>query len=268
MLLSSIIIAQRPTKSLVSPCYNPIHDDTMSEKILKDRPDIGRIKDLTGLRFGRLVVNEISHMHVKPCGQKSPLWKCTCDCGNTKLIRSDGLLNSGTQSCGCLHKEKFHHTIHGCSKSTGWTPEYTCYAAMIQRCLNKKSKHYPGWGGRGIKICDRWLNGENGKVGFECFLEDMGERPKKHTIHRVDNDGNYEPSNCIWATSKVQSRAKRSSRILSAFGKSMTLVEWSESSGLNQDTITERIKRGWSIEEAVSQPKYQIGGSYKYLCQR
>lgn len=268
VLLAAILIAQGPVQPRTSPCFNPQHDDTMNEKRLEGRPDIGRIKDLTGRRFGRLLVIEISHMHTKPCGQKMPMWTCACDCGKEKVVPAGGLLNSGTQSCGCLWKEKFHHTIHGCSKSTGWTPEYRCYASMLQRCLNKKSKNYPGWGGRGIKICSRWLKGENGKHGFECFFEDMGERPKRHTLHRVENDGDYEPTNCVWATSKVQGNKKRNNRVIEALGRKRNLQEWADDLGVVGDTIDQRLKRGWSVEEAVSEPKYQIGGKYKYLCPR
>lgn len=266
VFLAAIMIAQGPVQPRTSPCFNPQHDDSMNEKILEGRPDIGRIKDLTGRRFGRLSVLEISHTHTKPCGQKMPMWKCACDCGVEKVVSAGGLLNNGTQSCGCLHREKFHHTIHGCAKSTGWTPEYRCYAAMLQRCLNQKSKDYPGWGGRGIRVCHRWLNGENGMHGFECFLADMGERPKRHTLHRVENDGNYEPSNCIWATGKVQGNVKRNNRVLTAQGKSMNLGEWAEHSGIASGTIAARIKGGWSVEEAVSIPTFKNGEKYKFLC--
>jgi len=117
---------------------------------------------------------------------------------------------------------------------------------MISRCLNKKDSGYKNYGGRGIKVCDRWLN------SFEEFLSDMGHAPSpKHSIDRIENDGNYEPGNCRWATWKAQSRNKRSNRFLMINGEAKCIAEWAEIYGIKYNILHRRISRGLPIEEAI-----------------
>ena len=140
-------------------------------------------KDITGLKFGRLTA-------IEPTDKRQSgniIWKCQCDCGNEKFIRTGDLYSNATKSCGCLNRERI--TTHGMYKSS----IYTAWDNMIQRCENIKCPTYKYYGGRGIKICERWHK-------FENFYEDMGDKPPGLSIDRIDNEGNYEPNNCQWST--------------------------------------------------------------------
>lgn len=161
----------------------------------------GKLKDLTGRRFGRLVV--ISHFtRPRSNGLLRQYWECLCDCGVTTDVRGDGLIGGDYISCGCAAIDKV--STHRGSK----TPEYRSWSGIIQRCLNPKSPSFHNYGGRGIKICRRW------RISFANFLADMGPRPgHEYSIERKNNSRHYTPSNCIWATPKQQSRNTRRTKL-------------------------------------------------------
>lgn len=136
--------------------------------------------------------------------------------------------------------------IHGES----YSPEYRAWQTMRLRCTEPSNAAYPNYGGRGITVCDRWMN------SVEAFIEDMGRKPSpKHEIDRFpDNDGNYEPGNCRWATRTENSRNRRSSHSLTVDGETLTLAGWAERTGVSHTTITKRLKAGWPADRAVQTP--------------
>ena len=147
---------------------------------------------------------------------------------------------------------------HGGNSDIGLRPSYTYYTwiHIKRRCYNPRSKAYSRYGGKGITVCDRWIN------SFENFLADMGEKPsRKHSIDRINNSLGYFPENCRWATQKQQCRNQSTNRYFFHEGENLTLAEWSERKNINRGTITTRIDRyGWSIEKALNTPAMQIFG--------
>jgi len=202
-------------------------------------------KNLSGMRFERWLVLKEAGRHQK---HNYMLWECICDCGTVSLQRASSLKNGETLSCGCYHKEMNikRLTKHGGSAGGKATPEYRSWMHMKRRCTDEKNDQYKDYGARGIKVCDRWLE------AFENFLEDMGLRPTlKHTIERRDNDGNYEPSNCYWATKAEQSRNKRSNRYLEYNGERMVLRDWGARLGIHETSIHYHLKTGKSFKEVI-----------------
>lgn len=205
------------------------------------------IEDLSGKRFGRLVATE-SVGKIK----KSYSWRCLCDCGNNFVTQGIRLRLGITKSCGCLKKqrgkENFDKTIHGYACKGKLSPTWVSWQSMLSRCNNKNAKGFERYGGRGIRVCERWLK-------FENFLLDMGERQKGKTIDRIDVNGNYEPENCRWASIMEQCNNKRSNRFLLLNGSKITVAEASRKYGINYETLISRItQRGWSDEKAVIAP--------------
>lgn len=172
------------------------------------------------------------------------LWKCLCDCGNEKVALGSQIKSGGTKSCGCL-KRAGNVKTHGHRPRGKVTPTYAAWCNMRRRCRAVNEAAYVNYGGRGIDYCPRWDK-------FEAFLSDMGERKEGLSLDRIDNDGNYEPGNCRWATRKEQSLNKRSNVYIEYDGKNQTIKEWSDELGLKYMTLSSRIKRGWSYERALT----------------
>lgn len=154
--------------------------------------------DLTNQRFVRLVAIEC----VGKDKWGSFLWRCRCDCGATHITSAGTLRNGNTKSCGCLRGERHGHTTDASGKPRQ-TRTYKAWYHAKARCNNPKDAKFKAYGGRGIRMCPEWLN------SFSTFLKDMGECPPDLTLDRIDVNGNYEPSNCRWATWEVQNQNKR-----------------------------------------------------------
>jgi len=167
-------------------------------------------------------------------------WLCRCGrCGIEFVAQLNNVKSGGTKSCGCLRRER--NTTHGQAD----TPEYRAWLACRNRCNNPNDKGYANYGGRGITVCERWDS-------LETFLADMGPRPKGGSLDREDNELGYSPENCRWATNSEQSRNRRSNRYIESWGYNLLLCEWAEISGLNRATISGRIDRGWTPEDAIA----------------
>jgi hypothetical protein len=134
-------------------------------------------------------------------------------------------------------------TIHGLSR----TKEYKAWQKMKDRCFNENNSHYEGYGGRGITVCSRWMD-------FENFYKDMGECPEGCSIDRIDNDSSYMPSNCRWATTSQQMNNTRRNVVIQFNGESLTVAQWENRLGINKGTAYHRLRRGWSIERALTTP--------------
>lgn len=201
---------------------------------------MGIILDLTGRKFGRLTVRRLYD-----CNRHSR-WECDCECGKKAIVLGLLLKRGGTRSCGCLRFGITNGKIHGRSR----TPEYFAWRSMKQRCSDPAVENYYRYGGRGIRVCEQW----NGPESFEAFLSDVGLRPSSsHTLERIDNNGNYEPGNVRWATAKENARNRSDNRLITFRGETLTLVEWSEKTGIKQATLTSRIdQRKWTIKDAFT----------------
>lgn len=149
-------------------------------------------------------------------------------------------------------------TKHGCSRRGKLTPEYRAWCSIKRRCYNPRAAQYKDYGGRGITVCDRWLN------SFESFLADMGLRPAdNYSIERIKIGGNYEPSNCIWKTQKEQCRNKRNNIMVTIGGVTKSLVEWVENTSLSYGTVHSRVLAGWPSEMLLTNQKYLKGNRMK-----
>lgn len=176
-------------------------------------------------------------------------WICKCECGTRSSIEAYQLLAGRSTKCKDCHKRQIKHRIHGHTKKDGsCSSEYSSWASMIQRCNNPNKPSYARYGGRGIKVCERWHT-------FAFFLEDMGLKSAPGmTIERRDNDGHYEPTNCYWADFYHQSRNRSSNRSITANGRTMLICEWAKQLGGSPGVIGWRLRKGWTEEQAVTTP--------------
>lgn len=213
---------------------------------------MARFINLAGQTFGRLTVLSYA------AGGRNGKWKCRCECGGSAVVATGALRNGHTKSCGCWKREQtsIRKRVHGGCAGGKREIEFKTWCQIRRRCLRPAHPAYPSYGGRGICICDRWLKGEGGRSGYECFRLDMGARPSvNHSIDRIDNDGNYEPGNCRWAIKKLQARNRRSNRIVEVGGKEMSLAAACDLLGANYALVNNRIQNGWTFERALSEPK-------------
>lgn len=208
------------------------------------------VKDLTGQRFGRLVVIERGENHKSPSGLQQVRWLCQCDCGNQTLVHARSLTSGTTLSCGCYNKDKNKRifTTHGKRK----TKLYGVWRGILNRCYDIKHHAYPSYGGRSIKMCEEWKN--NFENFYEWAYANGYKDNERLTIDRIDNNGNYEPSNCRWVDYKTQANNTRRNVVLEFEGQRKTIAEWGDTIHIPATAIWKRIKRGWSIQDALTKP--------------
>lgn len=199
--------------------------------------------DMVGEVYGRLTV-------VRKNGKNKGgniLWLCLCDCGDYSTIVGYSLRRGLTKSCGCLAKEVARNRMIKHGQSIERTKSYSSWNNMLQRCENKNNKDYKSYGGKGILVCQEWHD-------FNKFYDDMGACPKKHSIDRVDRTGNYEPSNCRWATDIVQARNTSRNVFIEFNGERKCVSEWAHIIGISRPSLSLRLKR-WGLEKAMTTPK-------------
>ena len=207
------------------------------------------IVDMVGQTVGLLTVIELAG--VDRWGQMR--WRCRCACGRMHVAAGGKLRRGEVKSCGCDKARRCAeaNTKHGHSVRGKLTPEYRAWSNMIDRCERVGNKQYRDWGGRGIKVCKRWRN------SFQAFLGDVGHRPSpNHTIGRIDNNGNYEPGNIAWQTRLEQCQNQRKNVKLTFKGETRCTAEWARRAGLQPATLWRRLKHGWSVERALTEPPH------------
>lgn len=198
--------------------------------------------DLTGQVFHRLTVLGIA-------GYRGHLtdYFCRCSCDRIVKVLGSSLINGNTRSCGCLHSERTRARMYKHGQTS--TSEYHIWAAMIGRCMRPSDAGYGRYGGRGIAVCDRWRD-------FSLFFEDLGPRPSpKHSLERLDNNGNYEPLNCKWATRLDQANNTRHNRHLRWNGRELTVAQWARELDVSYPVLRARLCYGWCDECTLTQPK-------------
>ena len=204
-----------------------------------------KLLDMTGQVIGKLtVLNRVP-------APKQARWLCRCRCGKETVVPGYELRKGLVISCGCAKAERASklNLSHGKTKSK----EYRIYKNMINRCYFVKRSDYARYGGKGISVCAEW------RTSFEAFYADMGDCPEGHSIDRIDSKGNYEPSNCRWATLKTQQNNRGNCVYIEYLGKRQTLTEWCEELSLPYKTIRARITDyGWESVKALTTPVRKI----------
>ena len=196
--------------------------------------------DLTGEIFNNIQIKSFCEKR----GRRS-FYNAICICGNSFIVEGQSIKTGNAKSCGCLHIKQLieRSTTHlKCE-----TPAYYTWANMIQRCTNHNLSQYKDYGGRGIKVCDRWLH------SFENFFEDMGNRPDGMTLDRDCNDHNYCKDNCHWATYTEQQNNKRNNHIVTYKNESLTVAQWAKKTGIKYNTLIGRLNiYKWTIERSLT----------------
>ena len=196
---------------------------------------------MIGQTFGYLTVIERLNRDKK----LGMLFRCRCECGNERTVPHSNLLTGNTRSCGCLKLRANGLPFRGASRLRA----FQTWKHMRERCEDPANKSYPRYGGRGIKVCDGWLR-------FENFFADMGERPPGLTLERVDNERDYEPSNCIWADMRRQQNNRSNNRLITYRGEARTIAQWARELNMPSTTLTNRLRLlGWTVERAFTEPR-------------
>ncbi len=209
-------------------------------------------QDLSGMKFNSLTA-------IAYAGNRggATLWRCRCDCGGESLVKAFKLKSGSIKTCGCgrrsyMTNENAEPETH---RQSG-TDVYNIWANMRRRCYDQSCDAYRYYGARGVAVCDEWRN------SFSAFIADVGPRPSKdHSLDRIDVNGSYCPDNCRWATKRQQQRNKSDNRLIEFRGESKCLAEWAEIGGLPYGTLFDRLRRGMTMERAMTQPYRKTSSS-------
>jgi hypothetical protein len=208
--------------------------------------------DYIGKRYGYWLVKEYKGMDK----HRHHTYLCQCDCGAEKVVALGNLKTGKSTNCGCVKIANLKGNDYNKKHGMSFSREYRSWESMLNRCEKPNDREYPMWGGRGIKVCERWHD-------FNNFYADMGKRPPNTTLDRIDNNGNYEPTNCRWANAKTQANNKRSNTLITYEGRTQTLQQWADEVGIGANTIHNRISNlGWSIEEAMTRKPSHASRKY------
>lgn len=207
-------------------------------------PTSKNFQNLAGMRFGRLLATSFYGIRTFENGQHHYFWICQCDCGKEKTVAGHHLRHGFIQSCGCYKRELTikQNTTHG----RCFTKEYKIWIGMLRRCSDQKCKDWRNYGGRGIRVSESWKK-------FINFFNDMQLCPKNHTLERLDVNGLYEKSNCVWATYKQQGRNRRNNTLVTYGSVTKCVAWWAEATGIPKDVLFWRLKR-WTVEKALTTP--------------
>lgn len=210
-----------------------------------------KLKDLTGMEFGNLVVLHRAPDHETPGGQRITTWACKCKCGKEIQVLSQNLRKGHTKSCGCMFPS--HNLKHGGCIGNDKSRLYNIWAGMKARCFNKANPRYMYYGQRGIVVCEEWME-------FTTFRDWAMQNGYDDTltIDRINNNGNYEPGNCRWVVQKVQSNNSRKNKLIEFHGVTHTVSEWADITGIPYKALWYRLHSGWEIEKSFTTPLKQV----------
>jgi hypothetical protein len=210
---------------------------SLPSSALRPFPRGTKMADLTGRKFDRWTIERRSTRQ-----HRKVIYVCVCDCGTRREVFAESLLRGRSRSCGCLLPDVRKAKRMPREQLRESHPNYIIWKSMRNRCLNPNNKDFAHYGGRGIRVCERWTS-------FENFVADMGVRPVGMTIERDRNDGDYEPGNCRWASRAEQCQNTRRASYLTHEGRTQSLSQWAREIGVSRSALGARIKRGWPISQ-------------------
>lgn len=216
------------------------------------------VNDIVGKKFNRLTVLSFDHKkpHPNPTKGYFYFYKCQCECGNITVVKRERLISLETKSCGCYGKE-LRHSLLATKRELNYRL-YRIWCGMKQRCYNPNNERYIHYGNKGISICSEWLENYD---NFYNWAINNGYS-EKLSIDRIDNNSNYEPSNCRWTNAKNQATNRTTTNFITYNNQTLSISEWSCKLGINRYTLDSRIERGWSIEKAFNTPVRKINKNH------
>lgn len=207
-------------------------------------------EDWIGHKQGRLTIEAFEGLRRFGEGGKAAYFTFRCECGASFSAQKSNVIGKVRTDCGCSNPVRDRTAPPGATND----PLHKVWWHMIDRCENEHNSSFKDYGARGIRVASRWKTGADGKTGFECFLADMGPRPPKMTVERVQRDRHYEPGNCVWLSKGDQSKNRRGVRLVRIGDRVKTIPDWCLETGIDYWTAIRRVSRGWPPDKAVTYP--------------